>query len=544
MVARGTKYPSKTYKDDNGKSMGFIRYQETGGKKKHLSGAFCHSYWDDNRPKVETTWLGKVIDIEENIFMTQKDGIYQFTPPNIIKHLASGPEEYYRIVATKSKNTDDDYEKPRLSTIFGSVFVLGTELINSGLAKIFRDSFGSFGDAIFALVLFKLTSNEAHMHVKCWWEETYTKYIYPNLNLESQRISEILEEIGKEKYWRVFFEQYIDYLKKMSPTTCVLIDSTGMPNAIDIDLTQVSNHGGKITRTIRLIVLLDKITGYPVYFKYIPGNIVDKVTLQVVFNEMEGHDISVNSVIMDAGYCSEEIFKFLYDSKVNFITRFIPNLTVYKDLIKNKSKDINNLKYHIRHSDRNIMIKKVPFKFKGMNLYAYICKDIIEANKQVKNLLDRYDMEDEKEIIETAEKLKKSGLFILVSSTNLLTNDILTHYYERQAIEQLFDYAKNDLDLVPLRKHSEETFRGHIMVCFMATIAHTYLTKLLAKSKDCKIPLREAISSLNRHVSSVFEKKNILVPDIPTPLMRKIYHSFKIDIPAKLFIDKCAINIK
>jgi hypothetical protein len=539
MVARGTKYPSKTYMDDDGKSIGFIRLQEGGsGKNKRLYGTFCRFYREDGSLKVKTFWLGNVIDLEENIFMSKKNGIYRFTPPDIVTQLASGPEEYSRIVAARPQKADD-YEKLRLSLIFGSVFALGTKLINSGLADIFRGPFGSFGDAVFALVLFKLASNEDRKHIKRWWEESYAKFLFPNLNLESQRILEILEEIGQEKYRRVFFEKYIDYVKTISPTslatTGVLSDCAGMPNTAGIDLTELKNHGEKGTRTIHPIVILDRDTGYPIYFKHIHGNIIDKVALQVVFNEMEGYDINVNSLIMDVGYCSEDIFKFLYDSKVPFIMRLMPNLAIYKNLIQNEAEDINNLEYHIRHDGRNIMIKKVPIMFKDIELYAYICKDIDESDKQVEFLLSHYVMDNENERKETAEKLRKSGMFILFSSTNIEANVVLTHYYYgRQTIEQLFDYAKNDLDLIPLRERSEETFRGHTMICFMATIACAFLTKLLSESKGCKICLTEAVGSLNRHLSSVFENNDLLIPALPTALVRKICHTFKIDIPTKL----------
>jgi hypothetical protein len=543
MIAKSKKYPSKTFKDNSGKSLGFIRYQERGNSSKpSISATFCHSYWDKNKgPRAKSLWLGKVIDIEENIFYTQKKGIYKFVPPNIIMALAPGEDEYYKVIGAQSQQVAPDVS-PAFIVSFGSTYVLTAVLAKAGLVDIFRKPFGSFGDAVFALVLFKLTSTEAHMHIERWWQETYSRYLFPRLRLQSQRISEIMAEIGEEKYWRPFFDSYIEFVKKLSPVVCALIDSTGLPNSIDIDIAKVSSHGGKITRAIRLIVVLDKITGYPVYFKYIPGNIVDKVTVQVVFHEMEAYGIEIKSVIMDAGYCSEDVLLFLYLQNVDFITRFIPNLKVYKNIIENEACDIDSLDYHVQHNKRNMKIKKVPIMLKDMQLYAYVCKDLAESNKQAEYLLNHYDLEDEEERKETAEKLKKCGLFILISTMDVKTNRILALYFERQDIEQLFDYAKNDLDLVPLRKHSEETFRGHIMLCFMATISHIYLTKLLADSKDCKIPLREAISSLNRHGTSVYEHKNFHVPNIPTPFVRKIYKAFKIEIPNKLYIDKCDMS--
>lgn len=50
------------------------------------------------------------------------------------------------------------------------------------------------------------------------------------------------------------------------------------------------------------------------------------------------------------------------------------------------------------------------------------------------------------------------------------TKEVLPLYYARQQIEQVFDIAKNYADILPLRVHGEDTFRGHLLLCFIATI--------------------------------------------------------------------------
>ncbi|MDR1597602.1 MAG: transposase [Holosporales bacterium] len=54
-----------------------------------------------------------------------------------------------------------------------------------------------------------------------------------------------------------------------------------------------------------------------------------------------------------------------------------------------------------------------------------------------------------------------------MSSENIDAKDILKVYYTRQSIEQIFDTQKNNVDLLPLRAHSEITFRGHLMLTFL-----------------------------------------------------------------------------
>jgi hypothetical protein len=415
-------------------------------------------------------------------------------------------------------------------------------LRQSALNALFMSPFAEkkgLGEAAMSLILYKLTHGGASMHIKNWWDETYAKFLYPNMKLDSPRISELLEEIGKEKYWRIFFKNYSKFIKEESPLNCALNDSTGLPNAIQTEISQISNHGGKINREIRLIVVLDQNTGYPLYFKYIPGNIVDKSTLQHIFYEMDTYNIEKASALLDAGYFNEEDPKFMYDHKIGFVTRFISNRVIYKRILEHDIDDIDDIKYHVKKDDRCLKIKRIEVDdMKGMKLYAYICKDLVEANKGELNILSNLDIDkvEEKEIEEIREKLRKRGIFILLSSLDVPTKNILYLYYERPGIEQIFDFAKNDLDLVPLRVHSQATLRGHFMIVFMATISYVYMRKIIEKSKKFKLSLSPVFDLLNGHVTIVYGKKNFHVPAIPKPITRKIYEAFNIVIPKRMLI--------
>jgi transposase len=148
-------------------------------------------------------------------------------------------------------------------------------------------------------------NNDGYYHAQSWYNETITKYIYPKANICSQRISEYLAEIGDENIYSIFLENYIDYLKNINPKFNIMIDSTGLSNSIKIPLTAINNHNGVISNEIRLILVADKISGLPIYYRYVPGNIVDVSTLSMVIREMKNYNVDINRAIMDAGYYSE-----------------------------------------------------------------------------------------------------------------------------------------------------------------------------------------------------------------------------------------------
>lgn len=67
-------------------------------------------------------------------------------------------------------------------------------------------------------------------------------------------------------------------------------------------------------------------------------------------------------------------------------------------------------------------------------------------------------------------KFKNAGIFILISSKKIDTHDIMDAYYTRQTVEQVFGVAKSDLDLLPIRCHSNSTIRGYLFLQFLLLI--------------------------------------------------------------------------
>ena len=120
---------------------------------------------------------------------------------------------------------------------------------------------------------------------------------------------------------------------------------------------------------------------------------------------------------------------------------------------------------------------------------------------------------------EREKSLKNSGVFILVSKTKIGVNEALPLYYSRQAVEQAFDFEKNYANLLPLRTHTEATFRGHLLISFMATVSIMSLDRLFIsanpKAKN-KNPLNfiQARSHLRQVKCQVYENHvSVIEPD-------------------------------
>lgn len=111
----------------------------------------------------------------------------------------------------------------------------------------------------------------------------------------------------------------------------------------------------------------------------------------------------------------------------------------------------------------------------GYEGFAYIGIDMDSRNQQFKRAA--FATIDGTPPNEMDARIANLGMFMLLSSDDMETSETLPLYYTRQQIEKVFDIGKNNADLLPLRIQNEETFRGHLMLTFMATAIFQKLQK-------------------------------------------------------------------
>lgn len=92
---------------------------------------------------------------------------------------------------------------------FGDAYIINkfiqTTPYNNILTKIFKNN----TQTLLTLLTYRLSYPAAMMHTQTWREGNYTKLLYKNANVNSQRISEFLSEIGNEETCREFFQEHI-----------------------------------------------------------------------------------------------------------------------------------------------------------------------------------------------------------------------------------------------------------------------------------------------------------------------------------------------
>jgi transposase len=380
-----------------------------------------------------------------------------------------------------------------------------------------------------ALEFYYLENNASNKNANFWLNGSFSSILFPAAQLQSQRISELLAKLGDESVISNFFNKYLNMILPSSKNTGVLIDSTGLPNAIHFPLTAVNNHNGIISNEVRLIYVIDITTGLPLFFRYNSGNIVDIKTLIATLNELKRNGVSVKNAILDAGYCSEENVKKLYDSNINFLTRLPINRKIFINTINLYREEVLSDYHRYIYNDRIVGIKRVYTPLYGHRGYLYLCVDYNKRNDQLKQFT-------KKAIHKNIPRKKwsscsnKMGFFAIISSTKIDPEDLLPLYYTRQTVEQIFDVSKTNIQITPLRTHNEETFRGHIMLSFISVIIFLKLNQCFKGHKVFNA--QNALMAMRNLKCKVYDDC-ILVKE-PTKDMREICKVVGIEIPEKI----------
>ena len=477
--------------------------------------------------------LGRVIDKEAGIFRSQERGLFRYTLEDGYCDLPPATCTEGLVLAPRAE---------RLILDFGDSFFLNRFLEMQEFRDAFYQVLPEATDSLLSLVFYRiLTDKKAYCYADTWWQGNYASLLYPQAKLTSQRVSELLAKVGAEEAQRRFFKAYYRLLYGSSGAAGILIDSSGLPNASKMSVTQISNHNGDISLETRLIYVVDRKTGMPVYFRYCAGNIVDVTTLCTTLAELKNYDIAVDHVIMDAGYHGEENVRELYKNQVSFITRLAPNRVLFKEVVKEHLPGLMSSANALRYGSRLLYMKKVEVDLYGNRGFAYIGVDTDLRNQQMKRtafaaLDDKLAQED------ADERMLKLGVFMIISSEDIAASEILPLYYTRQQIEQVFDISKNNADLLPLRIQNEDTFRGHLMITFLATVLLQKLQRdiLIRCRKGDKINPEGTLITLRNQKCKVYE--NEIVPQEVVKNINDVYRLFKIKCPHTIPKQECSKN--
>ena len=139
----------------------------------------------------------------------------------------------------------------------------------------------------------------------------------------------------------------------------------------------------------------------------------------------------------------------------------------------------------VRYNKRLVYIKCVTYLIgakENRKVYAYLCRDLSIKHELEKHLIER--AQDQRlsgeEIFDT---MQEQGIFVLVSSRRISKENLLPLFYTRDQIEKIFELCKQYGKILPLNVETEATFRGHLMMTFMAAVILKLMSEKLKKQE-------------------------------------------------------------
>ena len=417
-------------------------------------------------------YLGKVINRDKLIFYKREEGYYHFDP-NTLQKEPILPEDIPKYV----KPVDQRIHAQMSICIFGGSYFLDKLIIGIEYNKVLRSIPFRNTDTLNTMLQYYLLSPASDMHAELWYQNSYAHFIYPKANIASQRLSEFYTALGKPDVRRAFLDNHISYVKSATEDEFyVMIDSTGCPNSIGIPITRYSRHENDVNIEFRVIVVIQKSTGLPIYYDIIPGNIVDISTIHNVIRKLGLMGCKIHYIIGDAGYNCPSVMERLVFEGIEFMTRMNPTYDLYEEILKTHYDELvdKSSEHVVEYKGRMVKVLKIPSvigknKNTGEDLqgFVYLCRDLQAYQSKADHIMNSKEYK-QKPLNERLALLDKLGIFAIVATMDLPEEEVLPSYYTRQAIEQFFDYIKNYGKLTPIRKHTLDTVNGHVLLSFIA----------------------------------------------------------------------------
>jgi len=476
--------------------MSFVRFKTLKSGKKYAYQ--ITSFWDPEKEQArsKSIYLG-VVDENNNI-------------------IAKGQLKSNKILK---------YNKEKLILDFGNGYLFSEFIKKSLIFSPIKPILDTFPELI-SLMCYRLCNSGPMYNCNTWISGNIISKIKKNEDLSSQNISRILKYLGDESVQRDFFIKYIKLIGGSKKN--IIIDATSLPNNISSYFNAWGHSDTGIEKQFRFLCVLDQISKMPLFYRFLPGNITDISTLETTISELKKLGVKNSFVLLDAGYFSEKNITELRDKKIDFLIRIPSSRKIYKNIINKNTKKIESIENAVIVNTRSLFIKAIKCIFYKKMGYIYI---ILNPDKKAKDV-DRIvkDMQENN----TEEKNNKdkdkysltgAGIFMLASSKKIPTTDVLSAYYMRISIEQVFGFSKEDLDILPIRCHSDDTIKGYLFFQFLLLVIFIEIRKclnnkytveqaeIITRNLKCKVFDDDIIiSELDKNQKEIFKLCSILVP--------------------------------
>jgi len=486
--------------------------------------------------------LGKVIfladDRKSGLFMSPTRGLVEYNSQTDTFNPVERND-------TRIEKQPEVFPQTEIHTVFGDSYLLLMFLKKAGLLPILRDVFSKDSDyeRVLAHVIHGIMRNGSRITCDNFIAKSFASYVLDDVPVSSLRTdTPFFNMMGHDHTKMAFFKAFIAAMRKENPAfgNGCYVDSTPLPNDIDDNpFDALCCHGVSSSMVqMRLVLVLDEQTGLPVWYDIIPGNIHDLSTIMNVLNDVgDSLGIIIDSLVLDAGYSSKELLGAFHIGTDKTIIVRMPARKGYpfKTLYCQVKGMIGRGKYSFVRKKHAYFGYRKKIDLFGHPIYAYIYVDQHNALQRFRDYL----LEHEEEYNSMKDKDKdwytvKFGYFVLLSNLEMTPAELLSAYFERTEIETIFKTSKEYLDLLPLKKWTDQTVRGKILHDIINTIVLLELRKKF-------LPRGISINEISGRIQSLMchrDNNGRVSVETPNKKTKEYYKLIGIEIPSMVRVEQ------
>jgi hypothetical protein len=391
--------------------------------------------------------------------------------------------------------------------VYGPFLLLSKLAKDTGLTAALKKSFPNTHEEILSLAFFIAQKGLPLSRCDMWSMSHMHPFEKP---IQSQRVSELLQQITENER-----QQFLSlWLKRLSESELLCYDITSISSYATANeyIRWGHNRDKDKLPQINLAMLFGQQSGMPAYYRRMPGNITDVVTLENTIKTLDFLGKTKLHFVLDRGFYSEPNVDALLSRRYHFAL-MVPTGRVWVREIIDQYYEALASPEHYRQTGEDEVLYMISHlhQWGGRRCYAHLfynasraagdfdklskrlvrCKEELEADDPQESNREFYERfftvkrtpkrglsvkYNDAEI----QKYRKryAGFFCILTNVKTDSGELLEAYRRKDVVENCFDDLKNILDMKRLRVHSSATMDSRLFIQFIALILISRITDL------------------------------------------------------------------
>ena len=368
-------------------------------------------------------------------------------------------------------------------------------IMNSEMYEILRKHFPSTYREVFTISIIRLLNRATNRTIKNYYNASYLSEEIKGLHLSENTITSFMRNLGEQR------DQMIEFMREFVPQgETLLFDGTCFFSSSKNATYPRKGYNPRRSQAkqINVLYVFDRNNRAPIYYRLLPGNIVDKAAVEATFREA---DIKNCIAIGDKGCYSKHITGFMDGEGISYIYPLNINTKYVSGEFRRQlgyEKYDDAFVYH----GRTIWFKKQTVGANGKHIYIY--QDSGVKVEKENRYMEKYKANAEGYTLEGFhEKQKDYGMSFLYSNIDTGAEEIYLAYKTRWELEEMFDYLKNSLNLGRVSQQSNEAMEAWAFLNHICMMMFYKLSKAMIDASLSDTYTPEDMMGLAKNISKV-----------------------------------------